>query len=48
VNEGDIILIHEAMKMENEISASRSGIIKTLGVQEGDNVLANKLLFEIQ
>jgi biotin carboxyl carrier protein len=47
VEENDIVLIHEAMKMENEIRAPRSGAIKSLGVQEGDNVLANHLLFEI-
>ncbi len=48
VEENDIILIHEAMKMENEIRAPKSGVIKTLGVQEGDNILANHLLFEIE
>ena len=48
VNEEDIVLIHEAMKMENEIRAPRSGIIKTIGVKEGDNILANHLLFEIE
>ena len=48
VKEDDIVLIHEAMKMENEIRAPRSGIIKTLGVKEGDNILANHLLFEIE
>jgi biotin carboxyl carrier protein len=48
VEENDIVLIHEAMKMENEIRAPKSGVIKTMGVQEGDNVLANHLLFEIE
>ena len=48
VKEGDIILIHEAMKMENEIRAPKSGILKTVGVSEGDNILANHLLFEIE
>ncbi len=48
VEEGEIVLIHEAMKMENEIRAPKSGVIKTLGVQEGDNILANHLLFEIE
>ncbi|MGE5341746.1 MAG: acetyl-CoA carboxylase biotin carboxyl carrier protein subunit [Candidatus Omnitrophota bacterium] len=48
VEEGDIILIHEAMKMENEIRAPKSGIIRTIGVKEGDNILANHLLLEIE
>lgn len=48
VKEGDIVLIHEAMKMENEIRAPISGTIKTIGVKVGDNVLANHLLFEIE
>ncbi len=48
VEEGDIILIHEAMKMENEIRAPKRGEIKRLGVEEGDNILANHLLFEIE
>jgi pyruvate carboxylase subunit B len=48
VKEGDIILIHEAMKMENEIRAPKTGIIKTIGVEEGENILANHLLFEIE
>jgi len=34
------ILIYEAMKMENEICALKSVLIKTLGVHEGDNILA--------
>lgn len=48
VTEGAIVLIHEAMKMENEIRAPKSGLIKSIGVSEGDNILANHLLFEIE
>lgn len=48
VNEGQIVLIHEAMKMENEIRAPRTGRIKFIGVNEGDNILAKHLLFEIE
>ncbi len=48
VNEDDIILIHEAMKMENEIRAPKAGIIKAIGVKEGENILANHLLVEIE
>ena len=48
VKEGNIVLIHEAMKMENEIRAPISGTIKSMGVKEGESVLANHLLFEIE
>jgi len=48
VEEGNVVLIHEAMKMENEIRSPKTGIIKTLGVKQGDNVLANHLLFEVE
>jgi len=48
VKENEIVLIHEAMKMENEIRAPISGKLKNLGVKEGDNVLANRILFEIE
>lgn len=48
VDEGDIVLIHEAMKMENEIRAPKSGVIKSIGVREGENILTNQPLFEIE
>lgn len=48
VREGDVVLIHQAMKMENEIRSPKSGVIRTMGVQEGDNILASHLLFEVE
>lgn len=48
VQEGEVVLIHQAMKMENEIRSPKSGVIRTMGVQEGDNILANHLLFEVE
>ncbi len=48
VKEGDLVLIHEAMKMENEMRAPISGTIKSIGVKEGENILSSHLLFEIE
>ena len=38
VNEGDVVLIMEAMKMETEVHATASGTINSIQVQEGQNV----------
>ncbi len=38
VEEGDVVIILEAMKMETEIRASKSGTITELCVKEGDTV----------
>jgi biotin carboxyl carrier protein len=45
---GDLLLIVEAMKMENKIHASASGKIKFLGVKEGDSVAAGAELIRIE
>lgn len=44
VKRGEVILILEAMKMENEIVASEAGIIATINVSTGDMVEAGNLL----
>ncbi|MDA3910832.1 MAG: acetyl-CoA carboxylase biotin carboxyl carrier protein subunit [Bacteroidales bacterium] len=47
VKKGDVLLIMEAMKMENNVLADVSGIVKSVKVKEGDTVLQNDLLVEI-
>jgi acetyl-CoA/propionyl-CoA carboxylase biotin carboxyl carrier protein len=38
VEEGQLICIIEAMKMENEITAHKAGVIETLSVKEGEPI----------
>ncbi|NOZ84065.1 MAG: acetyl-CoA carboxylase biotin carboxyl carrier protein subunit [Epsilonproteobacteria bacterium] len=45
IEEGDLILVIESMKMANEIKAEFSGTIKTILVKEGDQVaMSDKLI----
>ncbi|MGC8790021.1 MAG: biotin/lipoyl-containing protein [Desulfurella sp.] len=48
VKEGDILLILEAMKMQNEIKAPKSGEVKELFVKEGENIAADSKLVVIE
>lgn len=47
INKGDVIVILEAMKMENEIVAPQDGIIASVDVSEGQSVEAGDLLVTI-
>lgn len=47
VNEGDPIVILEAMKMESEIASTASGIVKKIHVKEGASVQEDDPLVEI-
>jgi acetyl-CoA/propionyl-CoA carboxylase biotin carboxyl carrier protein len=48
VDEGQIITIIEAMKMENEITAHKAGTIEKLAIAEGEAVAAGALLAVIR
>ena len=48
VKAGDVVLILEAMKMENEISAPADGVIGSLSLTEGSTVAGGDLLFEVK
>jgi biotin carboxyl carrier protein len=46
VKQGDVLLILEAMKMENIIKSPGDGIVKTVKVKKGDSVEKNQVLIE--
>jgi len=47
VSEGDLIVVLEAMKMEQPLTAHKSGVLKDLDVSEGDTVSAGTVLASI-
>lgn len=48
VQEGDNLLILEAMKMENSFDSPRSGVIKSITVEKGQAVEKGQLLIEFE
>ncbi len=47
VSEGDVLVILEAMKMETEIKAARSGVVTEISVKEGDAVKVGQALVSL-
>lgn len=47
VEEGDVLLVMEAMKMETEIRTPKSGVVQSVLVREGDAVAVGETLFTI-
>ncbi len=48
VKKGEVLLIMEAMKMENNVLAEKDGTIKEIKVKEGEAVLQNDVLLELE
>ncbi len=48
VKKGDVLLIVEAMKMENNLLAPRDGIVEEINVKEGEMVDGSKVLLSLE
>ena len=48
INEGDTLLILEAMKMETEVKATSAGTVISVDVKEGDSVTVGQLLLSLK
>jgi biotin carboxyl carrier protein len=47
VKKGQLLLIMEAMKMENRVLADRAGVVEVIRVNQGDVVLQGDVIMEI-
>jgi len=48
VNKGDVVVVLEAMKMQNNIEADNSGIVTSILVNKGDSVMEGTTLLTIK
>jgi biotin carboxyl carrier protein len=48
VKKGDILMILDAMKMQNKLKANTDGIVKSIEVKEGDKVSKGTLLLNLE
>lgn len=48
ISKGDPMLVYEAMKMENKLTAEKAGIVKRILVKPGDSVLQEDVLIEME
>jgi biotin carboxyl carrier protein len=48
VQEGDVVCVLEAMKMENELRAGKSGVVKEVNVEPGSDVEMGEALVVVE
>jgi oxaloacetate decarboxylase alpha subunit len=47
ITEGDVVIVMEAMKMETEIRAAKSGVVLSIAVKEGDAIQVGATLLTL-
>ena len=47
MHEGDVLIILEAMKMETEVRAAKSGTVASISVKDGDSVAVGDTLLSL-
>jgi biotin carboxyl carrier protein len=47
IKEGDVLLVLEAMKMENSITSEKSGVVSVVNVKVGQQVLQSEVMIEL-
>ena len=48
VKEGDLVLVMESMKMENNILSEKNGVVKSIKVEAGQAVMQDDVLVELE
>jgi len=48
VNEGDLMMVLEAMKMKNKILFTQNGVVKKIYVSENEKIPKNHLMIELK
>ena len=48
VKQGDLLLVMESMKMENNILSEKNGVVKSISVEAGQAVLQDDILLDIE
>jgi len=47
VKEGDLVIVMESMKMENNILSEKTGVVKSIAVEAGQAVMQDDILIEL-
>ncbi len=48
VEEGDLVVVLEAMKMENELRSAAAGVVRSVRVKPGEPVEKGQVLVELE